>query len=170
MATKTDLINLAIKKGNVVGILNLCINDKKMTDICKNDIQIQKQIMNFFKDITDDNEQLREIAMKLIFKYELTDENKIRNILNFLKDILDKRNLDTDILKQLVKLLRKIETRKTGGWIYVNYKVELNKLYDISGDDSSMKIQTNDPELLKMLFVNYFKVKSQHDTIQIYQM
>lgn len=170
MATKTDLINLAIKKGNVVGILNLCINDKKMTDICKNDLKIQKQIMDFFKDITDDNEQLREIAMKLIFKYELTDENKIRNILNFLKGVLDKRNVDIDILKQLVKLLRKIETRKTGGWIYVNYKVELDKLYDLSGDDSSMKIQTNDPELIKMLFLNYFKVKSQHDTIQIYQM
>lgn len=169
MATKRDLINLAIQKDNIVGLLNLCINDKKMTEICKSEVRVHKKIMDFFKDITDDNDDLREIAMQLIFKFELTDEKKIRNILNFLKTVLDKRNVDLKNLKDLVKLLRTIETRKKGGWIYVNYKVELDKLYDISGNENTMKIDTNDDQLLKMLFEKYFKVKSQHDTIQIYQ-
>jgi hypothetical protein len=169
MATKKDLINLTIQKDNIVGLLNLCINDKQMTDICKNEVKVHKKIISFFNDITDDNEDLREIAMKLIFQYELTDEKKIRSILNFLKNVLDKRNVDIKNLKQLVKLLRTIETRKKGGWIYVNYKVELDKLYNISGNDNTMQIDTNDDQLIKMLFEKYFKVKSQHDTIQIYQ-
>ena len=44
MATKHDLINMAIKKGNVVGLLNLCLQNKGFTDICKSEEKIQKQI------------------------------------------------------------------------------------------------------------------------------
>ena len=168
MATKHDIINLAIEKNNIAGLLNLCIYDKKMTEICKNEVRVQKKIIEFFKDITNNNEDLREIAMYLIFKHELTDEKKIRNILNFLKYVLDNRNIDIKNLKKLVDLLRIIETREKGGWIYVNYKVEMERLYHISGNDNALQIDTNDDQLIKMLFEKYFKVKSQKDTIQLY--
>lgn len=170
MATKHDLINMAIKKGNVVGILNLCLQHKDFTDICRNEEKVQKQILKFFSDITDDNQQLREIATHLIFKNQISNENKLREILNFIKDVINNRNVDTDVLLQLIKLLRHIETRKQGGWVYVNYKPEQEELYSTSGPENVLKIATNDDGLLKLLFNNYFKVFSDFDTQQIYQL
>lgn len=170
MATKHDLINMAIKKGNVIGILNLCLQKKEFTDICKNEEKIQKQILNFFSDLTNDNLQLREIATNLIFKHKLTNETKIREIIAFIKNIIDSRNVDTKTLLELVKLLREIETKKEGGWIYVNYKPEQIKLYSTSGPEQALKISTNDEDLLRNLFNNYFKVTSDFQTQQIYQL
>lgn len=170
MATKHDLINMAIKKGNVVGLLNLCLQNKGFTDICKSEEKIQKQILNFFSDLTGDNQQLRDIATNLIFKHQLTNEAKIREILDFCRSVLDKQNADTKILLQLIKLLRQIETRKQGGWIYVNYKPEQEELYTTSGPEKALKITTNDEQLLQLLFNNYFKVFSDFDTQQIYQL
>jgi hypothetical protein len=170
MATKHDLINMAIKKGNVLGILILCLQNKDFTDICKNEEKVQKQILKFFSDITDDNQQLHEIVTYLIFKSQISNESKLRDILNFIKDIISDRNIDTNVLIQLIKLLRYIETRKNGGWIYVNYKPEQDKLYSISGEESSLQISTNDDDLLKKLFNNYFKVFSDFKTQQIYQL
>lgn len=170
MATKHDLINTAIKKGNVVGILNLCLQNEEFTNICKNEERIQKKILKFFSDITDDNEQLLSVATNLIFKHQISNENKLRDILNFIKRLIDKRNVDTDVLIQLVKLLRHIETRKVGGLIYVNYKPEQEKLYTLSGPEKLLKIYTNDDKLLEFLFNNYFKVFSNYETQQIYQM
>lgn len=169
MATKHDLINSAIKKGNVVGILNLCLQNKQFTDICKSDKKIQKQILNFFSDLTDDNEQLREIALNLIFKHELTNEEKIKNIISFIKKLIDNRNIDTQTIIQLIKLLRYVETRKQEGWIYVNYKPEQEKLYTLSGPEKAIKIVTNDDQLIKSLFNNYFKVDSTLKNEQVYQ-
>jgi hypothetical protein len=169
MATKHDIINDAIKKGNVVGILNLCLQNKQFTDICKSDKKIQKQILNFFSDLTDDNEQLREIALNLIFKHELTNEEKIRNIISFVKKLIYNRNVDTQTLIQLIKLLRYVETRKQGGWIYVNYKPEQEKLYTLSGPEKAIKIITNDDQLVKSLFNNYFNAVSTLKNEQVYQ-
>jgi hypothetical protein len=106
----------------------------------------------------------------LIFKHQISNENKLRDILNFIKRLIDKRNVDTDVLIQLVKLLRHIETRKVGGLIYVNYKPEQEKLYTLSGPEKLLKIYTNDDKLLEFLFNNYFKVFSNYETQQIYQM
>ena len=170
MATKHDLINMAIKKGNVVGLLNLCLQNKGFTDICRNEEKIQKQILNFFSDLTNDNQQLKDIATNLIFKHQLTNENKLREIISFVKDVIDQRNVDTKTLLQLIKLLRQIETRKQGGWIYVNYTPEQEELYSTSGPEKALKITTNDEGLLKSLFNNYFKVFSDFDTQQIYQL
>lgn len=170
MATKHDLINMAIKKGNVVGILSLCLQNKGFTDICKNEEKVQKQILNFFSDLTNDNQQLKDVAVNLIFKHQLTNENKLRDIIAFVKNTIEERNVDTKILIQLVKLLRQIETRKQGGWIYVNYKPEQEELYSTSGPEKALKIATNDEGLLKLLFNNYFKVFSDFDTQQIYQL
>lgn len=169
MATKHDIINDAIKKGNVVGILNLCLQSKQFTEICKSDTKIQKKILEFFSDLTNDDQQLRDIALNLIFKHELTNEEKIRNIISFVKKLIDSRNVDTDILIQLIKLLRYIETRKQGGWIYVNYKPEQEKLYTLSGPEKAVKIVTNDDQLVKFLFNNYFKISSTLKNEQVYQ-
>lgn len=169
MATKHDLINMAIKKGNVVGLINLCLQNKGFTDICRNEEKIQKQILNFFSDLTDDNKQLKNIATNLIFKHRLTNENKIRDIISFAKGVIEKRNVDNNNFLQLIKLLRQIETRTKGGWIYVNYKPEQEELYITSGPEESLKISTNDENLLKLLFNDYFKVFSNFETQQIYQ-
>ncbi len=169
MATKHDIINGAIKKGNVVGILNLCLQNKQFTDICKSDKKIQKKIINFFSDLTNDNQQLLDIAFNLIFKHELTNEEKIRNIISFVKNLIDNRNFDTQTLLELIKLLRFIETRKQGGWIYVNYKPEQEKLYTLSGPENAIKIITNDDQLVKSLFNKYFKVVSTLKNEQVYQ-
>jgi hypothetical protein len=169
MATKHDLINMAIKKGNIVGILNLCLQNKSLTDICRNEEPVQKQILKFFSDLTGDNVQLRDIATHLIFKHQISNENKLREILSFVKGVLDKRNVDTEVLIQLLKLLRKIETRKQGGWVYVNYKPEQEKLYTSSGPENALKVVTNDEGLLKSLFNDYFKVFSDFETQEIYQ-
>lgn len=170
MASKHDLINMAIKKGNVMGILNLCLQNEGFTDICKNEEKIQKQILNFFSDLTDDNIQLRDIAMHLMFKQRITNEKKLRDILSFIRQLINERNVDTKVLIELIKLLRHIETRKHGGWIYINYKVEQEKLYVVSGPETELKISTNDEELLRFLFNNYFHVFSDFETQQIYQL
>lgn len=169
MATKHDIINNAIKKGNVVGILNICLQSPQFTEICKGDNKIQKKILEFFSNLTNDDQQLRDIALNLIFKHELTNEDKIRNIISFVKTLIDSRNVDTDTLIQLIKLLRYIETRKQGGWIYVNYKPEQEKLYTLSGQEKSVKIITNDEKLVKFLFNNYFKISSTLKDQQVYQ-
>jgi len=161
---------MAIKKGNVVGLLNLCLQNKGFTDICRNEEKVQKQILNFFSDLTNDNQQLKDIATNLIFKHQLTNENKLREIISFVKGVIDQRNVDTKTLVQLMKLLRQIETRKQGGWIYVNYKPEQEELYSTSGPENALKISTNDDGLLKLLFNNYFKVFSDFETQQIYQL
>jgi hypothetical protein len=169
MATKHDIINNAIKKGNVVGILNLCLQNKQFTEICKSDTKIQKKILDFFSNLTNDDQQLRDIAFNLIFKHELTNEDKIRNIISFVKKLIDVRSVDTDTIIQLIKLLRYIETRKQGGWIYVNYKPEQEKLYTLSGPEKAVKIVTNDDQLVKFLFNNYFKISSTLKNEQVYQ-
>jgi len=169
MATKHDIINNAIKKGNVVGILNLCLQNKQFTEICKSDTKIQKKIIDFFSNLTNDDQQLRDIAFNLIFKHELTNEDKIRNIISFVKKLIDVRSVDTDTIIQLIKLLRYIETRKQGGWIYVNYKPEQEKLYTLSGPEKAVKIVTNDDQLVKFLFNNYFKISSTLKNEQVYQ-
>ena len=169
MATKHDIINNAIKKGNVVGILNLCLQNKQFTEICKSDTKIQKKIIDFFSNLTNDDQQLRDIAFNLIFKHELSNEDKIRNIISFVKKLIDVRSVDTNTIIQLIKLLRYIETRKQGGWIYVNYKPEQEKLYTLSGPEKAVKIVTNDDQLVKFLFNNYFKISSTLKNEQVYQ-
>ena len=169
MATKHDLLNRSIQSGNVLAVLNLCLENEKFTEICEKDEKIQKKILKFFSNITKDNEQLKTVAMDLIFKHKITDESKIKNILSFLYNLLDERNLDTPILLNLVKLIRRVETRPQGGWIRVAYKPEQEKLYTISGPDTFLKIITNDEDLLKRLFSNYFKINTDFES-QIYMM
>jgi len=170
MATKHDLINMAIKKGNVVGILNLCLQNKDLTEICKKEEKVQQQILKFFSDLTGDNQLLRNIATHLIFKHRITNEQKIRDILTFIQSIVNRRsNIELQTLTQLIKLLRQIETRKQGGWIYVNYKPEQEELYTMSGPEGAPKIVTNDEQLMQYLFNDYFKIFSDFETQQIYQ-
>ena len=162
MATKQDLINMTLKHGNIVEILNFCLRNEEMTNRCKADEKVQKRIKEFFNDITriDDissehDERLREIAMDLIFKHKLKNEKKIRNILIFLKTL--RSNIEIDILKQLVKLLIRIEERKRSGYISIYYKVEMEKFYDVIDKDDQMTITTNNISLIKKLFEDYFK-------------
>lgn len=177
MATKQDLINMTLKHGNIVEILNYCLTNEEMTNRCKADEKVQKRIKEFFNDITridnisrNHDERLREITMYLIFKHKLNNEEKIRNILNFLKIVLGEINIEIDILKQLVKLLIKIEKREKTGYISVYYKVEMEKFYDVIDKDSTMTITTNNSILIKKLFEYYFKKSPilETETLQTY--
>lgn len=170
MATKTDLINLAIKKKDVAGMLNLCISSKQMEDICTSDVRIHTQIKKYFEENVGDDPILSQILLYLIFKVRLTNQTHIKDIIDLVHDVLDYHS-STSLpeIKELIKLLRKLETKKHGSWIYVYPKYEMDKLFDIDGDDI-MKISTNNPEIVKMMFETYFKVESESNTQMIYKL
>lgn len=170
MATNTDLLNMAIKKGNVVGVLNLCMQNDKFVDICENNERIKKQILKFFVDVTGNDDQLTEIVKYILFKHKMTNEAGIKKIMKFMKDTIEVVAASTKQLKDMVDLIRDIETRKQEGWIYVNYKPEKEgKLYTLSGPGERTQLNTNEEKLVRMIFEQYFNVFSDYNSQQIYQ-
>lgn len=170
MATKTDLLNMAIKKGNVVGVLNLCMQNEKFVDICENNDRIKNQILKFFVDVTGNDEQLIEVLKHILFRHKMTNEQGIIKIMTFMNNVIGVVAASTKQLKDMVDLIRDIETRKQGGWIYVNYKPEKEgKLYTLSGPAERTQLNTNDEGLVRMIFEQYFNVSSDYQSQQIYQ-
>jgi hypothetical protein len=70
--------------------------------------------------LTGDDKRLRNIMLNLLFKHQITDESKIRDILRFIKHVIEHRSIDTEVLIDLIKLLRTLETRKQGGTYKLN--------------------------------------------------
>lgn len=151
-------------------MLNLCIQNDKFLDICENNDKIKKQILKFFVDITENDEQLIEVLKHILFKQKMTNEIGIKKIMKFIKNVIKVVAVSTKQLKDMVDLIREIETRKQEGWIYVNYKPEtIGKLYTLSGPSEHTQLNTNEEELVRMIFEEYFNVFSDYQLQQIYQ-